>query len=111
MTLCSLNNVRPRITGVPAEFGYNQVFTVTFVVGARVGGVGVNLNSAPFSTHSFSQGQRQLSLKTSAPARAGAGWSIKVTAPPNANVAPQQYYIFFVVQNGIPSRGAWVHLG
>ena len=111
MLLCSFNNVRPRITGVPGEFGYNQVFTVTFVVAARAGGVGVNLNSAPYSTHSFSQGQRQLSLKTSVPAKAGGGWSIQVTAPPNANVAPQQYYIFFVVQNGIPSRGAWVHLG
>ena len=103
--------MRPTITGAPGLIGYNQVFTVTFAVGARVGDVGVTMNSAPYSTHSFSQGQRQLSLKTSVPVLVGAGWSCQATAPPNANVAPQQYYILFLVQNGIPSRGAWVHMG
>lgn len=108
---CSFNNIRPQITAVPGRFGYKQVFTVNFVVGARVGAVVVNMNSAPFSTHSYSQGQRQLTLQSSVPAKAGRGWAIKVTAPPNANVAPQQYYMLFVVQNGIPGKAAWVHMG
>lgn len=102
------NAVRPAITGVPGAVKYNQVFTVTFTAATRVGAVTVYQNSAPFTTHSFSQGQRSLQLKTSAPVKVGAGWSIQVTACPNNNIAPPAYYILYVVQNGIPSKGKWV---
>jgi len=102
------NAVRPAITGVPTELTYNLVFTVTFTVTTRVGGVAVYQNSAPFATHSYSQGQRSLNLKATVPVKAGGGWSMQVTAAPNNNIAPPSYYILFVVQNGIPSKGAWV---
>nr|PNR55137.1 hypothetical protein PHYPA_006031 [Physcomitrium patens] len=92
----------------PADLKYNQVFTVTFNVATRVGGVTFYQNSAPFSTHSFSQGQRSLNLETTEPVQVGADWSMEVTAVPNNNIAPPAYYMIFVVQNGIPSRGKWI---
>ena len=65
-------------------------------------------NSSPFSTHSYAQGQRSLSLKTTTPVKAGAAWSTQVTAAPNNNIAPPSWYILFCVQNGIPSKGKWI---
>jgi hypothetical protein len=103
--------VRPAITGYPRTLKYNQVFTVTFTVGTRTGVVDVVMNSSPFSTHSYSQGQRQAKLKASTPVRAGTGWSAQSTTPSSANALPPSYYMFFVVQNNIPSRGVWVRLG
>lgn len=105
---CRNNNVRPGIQGYPRAIKYNQVFAVTFGIGARAGGVECVMNSAPYSTHSYSQGQRQARLKTSVPVKVGGGWSVQCTAVPSANVLPPSYYMFFVVQNGIPSRGVWV---
>lgn len=64
-----------------------------------------NLNSSPFVTHSYAQGQRQLKLKTEI-----MGTKLVITAPPNGNVAPPQYYMLFLVVNGIPSRGKWVQV-
>jgi hypothetical protein len=81
---------------------------VTYALYQRIGGVQAILNSAPYSTHSFSQGQRQLQLKTGNPVKVGKYWSVQCTAPNSANVLPPAYYMFFVVQNGIPSRGVWV---
>lgn len=102
------NGVRPAIQGYPKQLKYKQVFVVTFTVGRRVGGVEVNMNSAPYVTHSFAQGQRQMKLKTSVPGKAGNGWSVQVTAAPGNTIAPPAYYLLFVVQNGIPSKGVWV---
>ena len=48
----------------------------------------VNILSAPYSTHSYSQGQWCVKLATTVLVRAGAGWSVQVMAPPTANVAP-----------------------
>lgn len=102
------NGVRPAIQGYPKFIKYKQVFVMTFTVGKRVGGVEVNMNSAPYVTHSFAQGQRQMKLKTSVPAKAGNAWSVQVTAVPGNTIAPPAYYLLFVLQNGIPSKGVWV---
>ena len=83
---------------------------MTYALYQRIGGVQAILNSAPYSTHSYSQGQRQLQLKTGNPVKVGGIWSVQVTAPNSANVAPPAYYMFFVVQNGVPSRAAWVQI-
>ena len=103
--------MRPVITGYPRTVKYNQVFAVTFTIGTRTGGVDCVMNSSPYSTHSYSQGQRQAKLKASTPVKAGSGWSTKCTAVNSANVLPPSYYMFFVVQAGIPSKGVWVRQG
>lgn len=84
---------------------------MTFNVGVRRGIVDVFQQSAPFATHSFSMGQRQMKLKTSAPVRAGGGYSVTVTAVPSGNIAPPAYYMLFISQNGIPSKGVWTKQG
>ncbi|KAG0632414.1 hypothetical protein M758_1G326600 [Ceratodon purpureus] len=104
----NFNAVRPVITGASGVIKYNQVFTMTFNVATRVGGVTVFQNSAPFTTHSYSQGQRSLQLKTTVLVKVGGGCSMQVTACPGNNIAPPAYYIVHCVQNGIPSRGKWV---
>jgi hypothetical protein len=103
-----LGDVRPSIVGVPGALEYNEVFGISFTVTKRVGGVAVYQNSAPFTTHSYSQGQRSLVLKSTAPVQAGGLWSVQVTAAPSNNIAPPAYYILFLVQNGTPSKGKWV---
>nr|PNR54931.1 hypothetical protein PHYPA_005824 [Physcomitrium patens]PNR54932.1 hypothetical protein PHYPA_005825 [Physcomitrium patens] len=89
------NGVRPAIQGYPNRIKYKQVFVVNFAVGQRVGAVEVNMNSAPY-------------LKTMLPTKAGNGWSVQVTAVPENTIAPPTYYLLFVVQNGIPSKGVWI---
>lgn len=106
--ICSNSGLTPTITSMPGSLKYNQVFTVKFTVKTRRGGVATYQRSAPFTTHSFSQGQRMLSLKTTVPTIAGTEWTMQVTSALNSNVAPPAYYMIFVVQNGIPSRGKWV---
>lgn len=98
---------RPAITRYPIALKYKQVFTITFNVGVRRGGVDVFQRSAPFVTHAFAQGQRLMKLKTSVPVRVGGGYSVTVTAVSGNTIAPPAYYILFLVQNGVPSKGVW----
>ena len=102
--------MRPTITAYPRTLKYNQVFTVTFTVGTRTGVVDIVMNSSPFSTHSYSQGQRQAKLKASTPVAVSGGWSTQSTIPSSPNPLPPSYYMTFVVQNNIPSRGVWMRL-
>jgi hypothetical protein len=105
---CSFNNVRPTIKNFPGAIKYNQVFPVTFAAGAQVGLAECVQYSAPYTTHSYSQGQRQARLKSSAPVKVAGGWTVQCTAVSSANMMPPAYYMLFLVQNGIPSRGVWV---
>lgn len=98
---------RPTITGYAKALKYRQVFVMTFTVGVRRGGVQVVQNSAPFVTHSFAHGQRQMFLRTTVPVRAGGGYAVTVTAVSGNTIAPPAYYILFLVQNGVPSKGVW----
>lgn len=107
----NFNNIRPSIIKAPGSIGYKQVFDVAFTIGARQGGLECNMLSAPWSTHSYAQGQRAIKLVTTAPVEVGNAWTVKCTAPTSANVAPQQYYMLFVVQNGVPSKASWVKMG
>lgn len=100
--------VKPAIKAYPKALKYKQNFVITFGIGRRVGGVEVNMLSAPFVTHSFAQGQRLMKLKTAAPVKAGANWSVGVTAVPGNTIAPPAWYMFFVVQNGVPSKAVWI---
>ena len=111
--LCSFNKLRPKINKAPGSIAFGKIFTVTFTVATRQGAVEANLNSAPYVTHSYAQGQRQLQLKTSVPVAlaAGGGWKVQVTSPPSGNVAPPQYYMLFILQAGIPGTAKWVKVG
>lgn len=90
---------------------YQQAYDVTFVVNTRRGVVAVNLLSAPFATHNFLQGQRAIKLTVAVPRQASGGaWAVRTTAPPSANVCPQQYYMMFCLQAGVPGRAVWIKM-
>ncbi|GER41807.1 glyoxal oxidase-related protein [Striga asiatica] len=105
-------NLRPAVVGMPEKVGYGEVFEVAVTVELPVVGVvEVNMASAPFATHSFSQGQRLVKLAVEAPAVEGGGvYRIKCTAPPDGRVAPPGYYMVFAVNQGVPSVARWVQL-
>ncbi|CAM6036649.1 unnamed protein product [Sphagnum compactum] len=102
---------RPTITDAPGALGYAQALTLT-IAGGNPTAIELNLLSAPYSTHSFSQGQRLLQLETSIPASVGGDlYTVTATAPPSSVIAPSSYYMLFAVSNGIPSTASWVHIG
>ncbi|CAA3001850.1 aldehyde oxidase GLOX [Olea europaea subsp. europaea] len=106
-------NIRPVLVDLPEKVGYGEVFTAAVTVELPVVGViEVNFASAPFSTHSFSQGQRLVKLTVTSPVPDGAGkYKITCTSPPGGRVAPPGYYMVFAVNQGVPSIALWVHLG
>jgi hypothetical protein len=107
--------MRPQITTAPQILGYNTSFTVQITIPtAPTGVVGLTLVSVPFTTHSYSQGQRQIKLPVTAPtAIAGSAtpaYSISAIGPVSGTVAPSSYYMLFAVNNGIPSTAVWVNV-
>uniref|UniRef100_A0A0D6R2B0 Aldehyde oxidase GLOX n=1 Tax=Araucaria cunninghamii TaxID=56994 RepID=A0A0D6R2B0_ARACU len=107
-------NLRPHIIKSPEVVAYGSTFNMEVSVELPVVGIiEVNMGSAPFATHSFSQGQRLVKLKVSSAIPSGAGvstYTITATAPPNAIVAPPSYYMVFAVNQGVPSVAKWVQL-
>lgn len=105
------NAIRPQITKAPATVSHGQTFTVFFSLTGQLTALEMNLLSAPFTTHSFAQGQRMLRLKLAAAVRVGTNtYSVAVTAPPNGNIAPSSYYMLFPLTQGIPGIAAWIQI-
>ncbi|KAM7468032.1 hypothetical protein LguiB_015594 [Lonicera macranthoides] len=105
-------NIRPVIVEIPATVRYGEVFEAFVTVSVPVVGiVEVNFASAPFATHSFSQGQRLVKLGvTGAVPEIDGRYRIGCTAPPDPRVAPPGYYMVFAVNIGVPSVARWVQL-
>lgn len=108
-------NLRPVLEAMPVSVRYGEGFEVVVTVSLPVvEKMEVNLASAPFATHSFSQGQRQVKLVvTGAVPEPGVGngrYRIGCTAPPDARIAPPGYYMAFVVNQGVPSVAKWVQV-
>ncbi|PIA54563.1 hypothetical protein AQUCO_00900849v1 [Aquilegia coerulea] len=107
-------NLRPVIEVIPETTPYGTNFDIVVSVPLSVVGIiEVNLASAPYATHSFSQGQRLVKLKvTSAvPEPDGVGkYRIGCIAPPDPKIAPPGYYMVFAVNQGVPSIARWVQL-
>ncbi|KAK7390477.1 hypothetical protein VNO78_25783 [Psophocarpus tetragonolobus] len=105
-------NVRPVIEEIPERVRFGGAFDVVVSVTLPVVGiVEVNLASAPFATHSFSQGQRLVKLTVTSAVPDGDGrWRIGCTAPPGGAVAPPGYYMAFAVNQGVPSVAKWIHV-
>ncbi|CAA6656777.1 unnamed protein product [Spirodela intermedia] len=105
----------PVILSVPEKVCYGEAFQVEVTVELPVVGIlEVNLASAPFSTHSFSMGQRLVKLNVSPPASSPDSvvhrYSIACTAPPSGAVAPPGFYMAFVVNQGVPSVACWIQI-
>jgi hypothetical protein len=93
---------RPAITSIPASATYGE--TIPVGTAADVGRVVLMRPGAV--THSFDMEQRLVEL-----AFTGAAGSLRVTMPPNANLAPPGYYMVFIFdKSGVPSVARFVHL-
>jgi hypothetical protein len=96
---------RPSITGVPSTgIGYGSAFQVQTPDAANISSVVLMRAGTP--THAFDMEQRYVGLSFTA----GSG-VLNVTAPPNGNIAPQGYYMLFLVNAaGVPSVAQFVQL-
>lgn len=109
------DSLRPTVTASPLQITYGAPFTVTItvpVVLVTAVTVEVNLLSAPYSTHSFQQGQRLVSLAVAQPVQVAEAsvYQISATAPFGPTLAPPGYYMLFAVNQAIPSTAVWVLL-
>lgn len=102
---------RPTITGLSsATISYASKFTMTFKVPTDPAvNLFFNLYFPPFTTHSYSMNQRMLFLAFTV-TKVGPSYLATLTAPPTSVAAPSGYYMLRVINNGIPSTAAWVHL-
>ncbi|KAH7846218.1 hypothetical protein Vadar_011346 [Vaccinium darrowii] len=108
-------NLRPKII-LPvsqAKLGYRQQVTVRFTVAGTLNGnlVTVTMVAPSFNTHSFSMNQRLLVIGGGSVKPLGKStYEVGVVTPGSGNLAPSGYYLLFVVHQGIPSEGIWVHI-
>ncbi|RAL40443.1 hypothetical protein DM860_006513 [Cuscuta australis] len=109
------DNLRPRILSPDrrSELRYGESVSVRFEVPGAVEAnlVTVTMVSPSFSTHSFSMNQRLLVLNAGKAEPAGKRmYRIDAETPGSGHLAPPGYYLLFVVHQGIPSEGIWVHI-
>ncbi|KAJ7543396.1 hypothetical protein O6H91_09G036300 [Diphasiastrum complanatum] len=107
----SNNAQRPRFVNYPTVVRFGVSFSVDVAISGQLssGGIKLNLISAPYTTHSYSQGQRQLKLAGSTTLSKGSSRIYTVTSVvPSAVLAPSTYYMLFALHNGIPSTAVWV---
>lgn len=105
-------NLRPEIREIPQIVRYGEVFDVFVTVPLPVvETIQINWGSAPFATHSFSQGQRLVKLTVGPSIPDGEGrYRIQCTAPLNGAVSPPGYYMAFAVNQGVPSVARWIRI-
>jgi galactose oxidase len=103
---------RPRITSTAIpDLHYGAPFCISVEDPARVShAVLIGISSV---THHFDYGQRYIELMTTSNVTGCTG-NIKVLAPPLKGMAPEGYYLLFVVElrgsKRIPSKGVFVKL-
>jgi hypothetical protein len=90
---------------VPSSgIGYGSTFQVQTPDAANISSVVLMRAGAP--THAFDMEQRLVAMNFTA----GSG-VLNVTAPPNGNIAPQGYYLLFLLNSaGVPSVAQFVQL-
>jgi hypothetical protein len=97
--------VRPTITSVPAELGYDTSFTISTPDASNI--TSAVLVRPGSSTHSFDFDQRVVGLSYTA----SDSETLTVTSPPNSSIAPPGYYMVFLLdQAGVPSVAKFLHL-
>lgn len=89
---------RPVINLAPERVTYKESFTLQFSSESPIASVA--LIKTGTSTHSLNMDQRYVGLEIVKQA----GDSLTLVAPPNANIAPPGYYMFFLInKDGVPS--------
>lgn len=109
----TLNDLKPTISVSPLQISYGTPFTVTVITPTGMTTiVDLNLMSAPFNTHSYSQGQRLVSLNVAGSVQVAQAsvYQVTATAPPSPQVAPPGYYMLFAVNQRVPSTAVWIRV-
>ncbi|KAJ7542925.1 hypothetical protein O6H91_09G017600 [Diphasiastrum complanatum] len=103
---------RPSFVSYPSVIRYGDNFTVSVALpGNLAGDIELTLASIPYTTHSFSQGQRQLKLAVYPTQSTSQGSIFIVTSvAPSYILAPSAYYMLFILHNKIPSKAVWVYV-
>ncbi|XP_010533609.1 PREDICTED: aldehyde oxidase GLOX-like [Tarenaya hassleriana] len=112
------SNLRPKIIAPKSQskIKYDTKLKLRFTVSDEVKSpVKVTMVYPSFATHSFSMNQRVLFLDnvkftTRSKTARKTTYGVEVKTPRSANVAPPGYYMMFVVNQHIPSKGVWVRL-
>ncbi|CAN6235511.1 unnamed protein product [Urochloa humidicola] len=109
----------PSLGVAPVSVGYGDKLALAFRVAVRDPVVSVTMVAPSFTTHSYAQNQRLLFLqvqvnKAQLPWIGGAvlptdAYVASVTMPTRV-LAPPGYYMLFVVNGRIPSKGIWVRI-
>ncbi|MBV8476589.1 MAG: DUF1929 domain-containing protein, partial [Acidobacteria bacterium] len=96
---------RPKAASdAPSSITYGQSFTLSTPDASTIASIA--LIKAGSVTHSFDMDQRYVGLSFTAGQA-----TLKVTGPPNSNVAPPGYYMLFLVNKaGTPSLASWVQV-
>eukprot|EP00250_Pteridium_aquilinum_P009719 c18884_g1_i1 orf=111-1835(-) len=108
----SFDTQRPSITALNVKIGYGVTFQVDFTVVDVPSSVEFKLYAPPFATHTTSMNQRQLILQPTAlngTSKAGV-FVAMVQSPSSPIAAPPGYYLLYVVNGGVPSKGAWIQV-
>jgi hypothetical protein len=96
---------RPAIESAPGEISYDQEFAVG-VSSARAISSAVLLRPET-TTHSVHMDQRMIGLRIAQRANG----QLRLVAPPNSNIAPEGYYMLFLLNHqGVPSVARFVRL-
>lgn len=109
------SNIRPKnIVPIPQnKIGYGQQLGIRFSIGGKLNEntVAVTMVAPPFTTHSFAMNQRLLVLaRGKVTPTEKSTYQVQVTTPRSGNLAPAGYYLLFVLHQGIPGTGIWVHI-
>ena len=94
---------RPTITSAPTTVTYGQNITVNYSGVSSIDRVVLNRVSG--ATDSNHMDQRQVVLTG-----ASSAGSVRVTTPPNSNIAPPGQYYLFALSKGVPSEAVYVSL-
>ncbi|MGH6834403.1 MAG: galactose oxidase-like domain-containing protein [Methylocella sp.] len=96
--------IQPLISSAPSSISWGSQFTVQSPDAANISSVVLVRNGTV--THAFNTDQRLVGMSFTA----GTG-VLTITAPPNQNIAPPGYYMFFLVnKTGVPSVASSVRL-
>jgi hypothetical protein len=87
-----------------------STFTIKFTAPANAKQVKVSLYYGGFVTHSVHMGHRMAFLDTTGFKAGATAQSITVSMPPNKAVAPAGPYVVYVLVDGVPAMGQFVHV-
>jgi hypothetical protein len=95
---------RPKIDAAPQTAAWGDRFGIESDGGTVDRAV---LMAPGATTHAFDQHQRHVELEV---ARTVANQGVDVVAPPSGEVAPEGWYMLFLLDDGVPSKASWLRI-